>query len=139
MSKPPVTLTLAWTGDMVFEARTLDGRTVVTDGDSRSGLSPMELLAVSIAGCMGADVVHILGRARQPATGVRVGFTGERATEEPRRFLRIRMDFAVEGDVPQALVDRALQLSRDKYCSVWNTLQPDLALDLTARAMGPVP
>lgn len=124
---------------MAFQARTPDGRTVVTDGDSRSGLSPMELLAVSIAGCMGADVVHILGKARQPARDIRVGFSGERAAEEPRRFLRVRMDFAIEGDVPQSLVDRALQLSRDKYCSVWNTLNPDIPLDLTARVIDPTP
>jgi putative redox protein len=132
MTKPAVTIDLAWTGAQAFEATTPDGRTIVTDGDSRAGLSPMELLAVATAGCMGIDVVHILGKARQPVTAVRVAFTGERAADEPRRFVRVRMEFTVDGGVGRAHLDRALQLSRDKYCSVWNSLQPDIALELAA-------
>lgn len=131
MAKPPVSLTLAWTSGLSFRAETADGRTVVTDGDTREGLSPVELLAVATAGCMAIDVVHILGKSRVPLEGLRVAFTGARAETEPRRFTSMHLAFDVAGDVPQAQLDRALQLSHDKYCSVWHTLRQDLPLEVT--------
>jgi putative redox protein len=135
MAKPPITLDLTWTGDLLFDAVTADGRTVATDGNSRASLSPMELLAVATAGCMGIDVVHILGKARQPVSALRVAFRGERAVEEPRRFVRLAMTFSIEGAVARTHLDRALQLSREKYCSVWNSLHPDTSLELEAHVV----
>ena len=57
-------------------------------------------------------------------------FTGERAPSEPHRFTAVRLEFAIDGAVGEAQVDRALQLSRDKYCSVWNSLREDITLDI---------
>jgi putative redox protein len=77
--------------------------------------------------------VHILGRARQPLERMHVSFTGERAQTEPHRFTAIRLEFTIAGAVSQAHVDRAVQLSRDKYCSVWNSLREDITLDVVTR------
>jgi putative redox protein len=126
-------VSLAWTGALTFTGEAHDGRQVITDGDSHTGLSPVELLAVSIASCMAMDVVHVLTKSRLPLAALRVGFTGDRAETHPRRFVRIRLAFAIEGDIPQGQLDRALQLSKEKYCSVWNTLQQDIALEITTR------
>ena len=60
-----------------------------------------------------------------------MGEDGERAPEPPRRFTHFRVHFTVSGEVASHVVDRAIQLSRDKYCSVWHSLRADIALDTT--------
>jgi putative redox protein len=137
MVKPATLVDLTWTGDLTFSAQTPDGRVLVTDGRSDAGLSPVELLAVAAAGCMAVDVVHILGKSRHPPTAMRARFSGERAQTEPHRFVSIHLTFDIEGESPQAVVDRAVQLSRDKYCSVWNSLREDVTLDIVTRLHAP--
>jgi putative redox protein len=133
MVKPATLVDLTWTGGLAFTAAASNDRRVVIDGRSQSGLSPVELLAVATAGCMAVDVVHILGKSRQPPTALRAQCSGTRAETEPHRFIAVRLTFDIEGDVEQAVVDRAIQLSRDKYCSVWNSLREDTALDVVTR------
>ena len=133
MAKPPLTMDLAWTGGLTFAADAAHGRHLVTDGDSKAGLSPMELLAAATAGCMAVDIVHILTRSRQDVKGLRAHFRGERAETEPHRLTAVRVEFDIEGTVAQPQLDRAVQLSRDKYCSVWNSLREDITLEVVTR------
>ena len=137
MVKPATLVDLTWTGDLIFSAQTPDGRVLITDGRSHTGLSPVELLAVAAAACMAVDVVHILGKSRYPPTAMRAQFSGERAQAEPHRFVAVRLTFDIEGGAPQAVVDRAVQLSRDKYCSVWNSLREDVTLEVITRLHAP--
>jgi putative redox protein len=140
MEKPPVRLLLSWAEDLVFRAEVDDGRELLIDGDSRRSLSPVELLAVAVTGCMAADVVHILTRARQPLRGLRASFTGLRAASDPHRFVKMRLEFIAEGPVAPAKLERALELSTKKYCSVLNTLREDMTLELLSRVeTGPGP
>ena len=129
--KPPTTVALRWTGGLIFEIAAGE-RQSVTDGDGKAGLSPVEMLAASLAGCMASDVAWILGRGRQDLRGLDVRLSADRAPEDPRRFVAIRVHFAATGDVAQAQLDRAIALSHDKYCSVWHTLRQDLSLELTS-------
>ena len=99
---------------------------MVIDGDGAAGPSPMQLVAFGVAGCMAADVAFILGKGRHPLTGLRVGFTGARAAEHPRRFVSIALHFDVSGPVPREAVERALALSHEKYCSVWHSMRQDI-------------
>ena len=133
MKKPPTSLALTWTEGLAFQVETPGGTALVTDGDGGAGLSPVEMLAAATAACMGVDLVHILGKARQPLEGLRVSFTGQRAQTEPHRFTAIRLEFTIAGAVGQAQVNRAVQLSRDRYCSVWNSLREDITLDVVTR------
>lgn len=137
MAKAPVSLDLTWTGDLAFSADASHGRHIVTDGNSQSGFSPVELLAVATAGCMAVDLVHILTRARQDVKGLRAHFSGDRAEIEPHRFVAIRLEFDIEGTIAQPQLDRAVQLSRDKYCSVWNSLRKDVTLEVVTRVHAP--
>ena len=130
MAAPHTTATLTWTHDLQFDARS--GRAALTiDGRGVAGPSPVEALAVAVAGCMAIDVVDIVTKGRHPIEGLSVALTAERAAEPPRRFVNVALHFTVKGNVPTAAVDRALQLSRDKYCSVWQTVRQDVPLETT--------
>ena len=128
-ARPPVTLALEWKGGLRFTGTGAAGGELLMDGDSAAGPSPVQLLAFALAGCMAADLVHILTRSRFPPRGVRVTFNGQRAEEDPRRFVRIGLRFEVEGAVPPEKIERALALSRETYCSVWHSLRPDIELE----------
>jgi putative redox protein len=130
MSKPPTRVSLRWTGDLAFVATARD-HAIVVDGDSRTGFSPVELLGVSLATCMGTDVAHILARGRQDLVGLDVELVADRAPDDPHRFVAARLHFTVRGDVSQSNLDRAIALSRDKYCSVWHSIRQDIPLEVT--------
>jgi putative redox protein len=130
VSSTPTTAELVWAGNLKFGA-TSGTTAIVLDGDSIAGPSPMQVLAEALAGCMAIDVVMILQKGRHPLTGLRVSFRGERAPEPPRRFTSADLTFHITGDVPAAAVERAIDLSRQTYCSVWHSLRPDIPLTTT--------
>jgi putative redox protein len=117
--------TLAWTSDLIFSASS-GTQTLTIDGNSAVGPSPMQMLAIGIAGCMSMDVVEILRKGRHPVTGLVVEFHGERADTPPHRFTGIKLTFVVHGDIPGDAVRRAIALSHEKYCSVSNSLRGDI-------------
>ena len=85
----------------------------------------MQALAFGLAACMAIDVVQILRKGRFALESLRARLVAERAAEPPRRFVRVDLRFVVTGDVPPERVERAIALSREKYCSVWHSLRPD--------------
>ena len=127
---PDVALELEWEGELRFRGKA-GAVSLVLDSDAEAGPSPVQALAFALAGCMAIDVVHILTRGRLEVKALRASLRGERAGEDPRRFLRFELHFAVRGEIPADKVERALGLSRDKYCSVWHSLRQDLALETT--------
>lgn len=127
MAKPPVHATLTWRGDLRFDASG-PGHTLVMDGESQAGPSPLQTLAWSIVACMAMDVVAIVRKGRHEVTSMTSTFEGERAPEHPHRFVRIALHFAIEGAVPVEAVERAIALSRERYCSVSNSLRPDIEI-----------
>jgi putative redox protein len=129
--KAPVTVTTEWTGDLVFTVRSGD-HAIVTDGDAKQGLSPVQLLGAALAGCMATDVALILTRGRQPLASLVVSLSGHRAEADPHRLLSVSIHFAAGGDVNPSQLDRAIALSRAKYCSVWHSLREDIALVTTS-------
>jgi putative redox protein len=122
----PIAAELVWTGDLRFDAASGSTR-ITVDSDGAVGPSPMQLLAEALAGCMSVDVVMILTKGRHPLAGLRVAFSGERSPQPPRRYTRMTLTFHVRGDVPPAAVERAIALSRETYCSVWQSLRPDIS------------
>ncbi len=75
---------------------------------------------------MAIDVVHILRKGRFEPRSVRAHLEAERAPEDPKRLLSVRLHFVVGGGAPADKVERAIALSREKYCSVWHSLRPDI-------------
>jgi len=108
---------------MGFVAETGSGHVLVMDGAPDGGgrnlaPRPMETVLAGTGGCTAYDVVLILKRGRHDILGCQVKVTSERASTDPKVFTRIHMHFTVTGrSVPQAAVERAIQLSHEKYCS----------------------
>src|SRR5258706_16431171 len=117
--RPPVTVELDWEGGLRFRGRAGE-RELKLDGESASAVSPVESLALSLAGCMASDVVHILGKGRVALKGLTAHLVAERAPEEPRRLVQVDLRFVVRGAVAADKLERAITLSREKYCSVWH-------------------
>jgi putative redox protein len=130
MAKPPIETTLVWEDALTFRATS--GQSAFTlDSKGVAGPSPMQSLLASLAGCMAIDVVMILQKGRHPLTALEAKLVGQRADEEPRRYTAITLHFVVTGDVPAAAIERAIELSHDKYCSVWHSMRQDLDLTST--------
>lgn len=127
MSKPPTVAELAWTGDLTFAA-TINDITFTLDSAGVRGPSPVGALASALAGCMSMDIAHILTRGRHPFTGLAVRLVGERQQDDPHCFSHITLHVAVQGAVPADAVERAIALSREKYCSVWHSMRQDIVL-----------
>ena len=121
---------LTWDGELRFDA-TSAGHRVVIDSDAGQGPSPMQTLAMSLAGCMAIDVIDILKKGRHAVRTLKVTFTGVRAADPPRKFEEITLHFTIGGEVPRTAIDRALGLSREKYCSVWHSMRESIAMSTT--------
>jgi putative redox protein len=131
----PTAVELVWERDLVFSGRSGDVSTTL-DSASVAGVSPMQALAFALSGCMAMDVVHILRKARQDLKGLRATLNGARAAEHPRRFTSVDLHYSITGVVDPAQVQRAIELSRDKYCSVWHSLRQDIVLNITFKVSG---
>ncbi len=105
-----------WIGDMQFMARPGDEGCALIMGDG--GVSPMQLLLLSAAGCTSYDVVMILKKMRQPIEGLEVEVSGERSDEHPRVYTEIHLHYRLFGNLDKKKVERAIELSQEKYCSV---------------------
>lgn len=113
---------VSWAGERTFLGQTESGHSIVlgaAHGESpKPGPSPMELLLIGTAGCSAYDVIHILERGREPVVDCRADIEADRATEDPKVFTRIHLQFTVTGrGLDPKKVERAVALSIEKYCS----------------------
>ena len=102
-------------------------------GGSDAGFRPIDLVMVALAGCAAMDIVSILKKKRADLRSFRAEMEGERATEHPMRLTRIRVRFIANKEVRIADLQRAMELSRDKYCSVAGTLKTAPEIDYDVR------
>jgi putative redox protein len=124
-------VTLRWSGEgMRFEGGPAGVPPSIVDAGSKAGPSPTDHLLLAAAGCMSADVIDILAKSRVPVESLEVQVEGRRAEKPPRRFTAIAMSFRLRGptSADRPKVERAVNLSRETYCSVLHTLNPDLDL-----------
>ena len=128
-ARPPLAATLEWDGDLQFTGK-VGRHEVGIDGSAASAATPVQLLVLSLGGCMAIDLLHILLRGRHAVSSLKTAITGHRASDDPKRFTRIRLEFTLTGEMQAEHVERAIQLSRDKYCSVWQSLRQDIELDV---------
>ena len=112
-----------WVEGMAFMGEAGSGHAVMMDGSPEFGgrnigIRPMEMLLIGLAGCTGFDVVQILKKGRENVTGCEVEVEAERATEDPKVFTKIHIAYRITGrGLSQAKAERAVTLSKEKYCS----------------------
>jgi len=124
---------LQWAGEgLVFRGGPEGGPEVTVDSNAEEGLTPTQLLLAALGGCMAVDVRMILEKSRVPLEALEVEVIGERAETIPKRFVRIDLVFRLRGPESEhePRLRRAIELSRDKYCSILHTLNPDIQFDL---------
>jgi putative redox protein len=128
----PITkATLKWRKDLSFIGMTPQGYEIEFDAHSQEGCKPTEALLLSLAGCMGIDIVMILQKMRVSVKNFRMDLVGERNQIPPQYFKAIEIVLHIAGkNLDSKKVDRAVSLSHDKYCSVYNSLRKDMILNV---------
>ncbi|MDB4096497.1 OsmC family protein [Methylophilaceae bacterium] len=114
---------IKWMQDVSFKGSSESGHEVVLDGPEELGgkglgMRPMEMMLIGMGGCTSFDVVTILKRSRQQITGCIAEIEAIRADEIPKVFTSIHIHFLIKGiDLQEKAVERAIELSANKYCS----------------------
>lgn len=113
---------VVWKEGLSFTSTSADGYTIPLDsepevGGNGEGFRPMELLAIGLAGCTAMDVISILRKKRQDVTAFEVRVDTDRATEHPKVFTNITVEYIITGhNVQPTAVERSIELSVTKYC-----------------------
>jgi putative redox protein len=117
---------LTWTGGQQYIGTDSGRHSIVIsshDEQNHTGMRPSELLLLALASCSAYDVVSILGKKRLDLRALRVEVTSEQDQDPPWTYRKIHLDFRVSGsNLTQKDVDRAIDLSLTKYCSVAATI-----------------
>jgi len=131
-------LTLKQIGnDAHFKAHTENGNTTevhspIIDGATKQAPSPMETLLVAAAGCTSVDVLLILKKMKQPIENLEIAVNGTRTpNENTKPFTSIDLAYVIVGDVDEKKANRAVKLSVEKYCSVLDSLNPEIEISWT--------
>jgi putative redox protein len=119
---------VVWDGGRRYRGGPAGGPAHLVDGNREAAPSPVDALVVALASCSAIDVVDILEKRRTPATSLAVSVRFARAPSPPRRLTDAHLTFTVGTGSERAHVERAIELSMQKYCSVANSLAPDTRL-----------
>jgi len=125
-----------WHGRMSFEGTADTGFSIPLGaapgvGGDNDGFRPMELMAVSLAGCTAMDVISILRKKRQEVTDFEVQVHADRAEEHPKVFTRAVIEYFVSGhNVDEAAVLRSIELSANRYCPAQAMLGQIIPIEL---------
>ena len=119
--------TLTWDKELIFVGRTNRGYEVEYDAQQQWGCSPTETLLLSVAGCMGIDMVSFLQKMRCEIKSYKMDIMGERKPTPPQYYTSIHMVISVTGGgLTAKKIERAISLSQEKYCSVYHSLRKDM-------------
>lgn len=120
---------LSFNGKAMGSGYSLDIGAEAEVGGADDALRPMELIALGLAGCTGMDVISILEKKRQDVKAFQVKVTTQRKEEHPKVWTHVQIDYIITGkNIDTAAVERAIQLSSEKYCPAQNMLK--LAVDI---------
>ena len=117
--------------DLYFTGTTQRGYEVEFDVRYEEGCSPTETLLLSIAGCLSIDVVHILRKMRCDITKFEISADGTRKPDPPQYYTSVDMMIHISGGgITPKKIDRAIALSKEKYCSVYHSLRKDIEVNI---------
>jgi len=114
------TASVKWIEEQKFAALSPSGHAVVVNSDrqTNSAPGPMELVLMALGACTATDVVTVLQKKRQKLKSLEVVCSGERATQPPTVWTKLEIVYRLRGDLEDAAVKHAIELSEEKYCSV---------------------
>jgi len=128
----PSQIHVAWVGGHRFDAGRPNGPTARIDGEGETGQSPPETLLTALATCVSYDVIDILAKQRTPLESLEIDVVGERVNTIPRRYKHVTLNFRISGKgIEKEKALKAIELSANRYCSVRESLRPDLQVDWT--------
>ena len=123
--------TLTWDKELIFVGRTQRGYEIEFDAEIQWGCAPTESLLLSLAACMGIDVVSFLQKMRAQLASFKLEITGERNPTPPQYYKAIEMVLHISGEhITPKQIERAVALSQEKYCSVYHSLRKDLKVSV---------
>ena len=127
-----------WKHEMIFDAVSHSGHTIVFDGDDAhtQGISPVEAVLMGLCGCTAMDVISILKKKREPFTGLTVSAVAERDPAPPRVFTHVNLVYRVTGKVSHKAMEDAVRLSETKYCGVAAMLSKTAKIDFVIEYAG---
>jgi putative redox protein len=112
----------------------------IETGNTMSGPTPLTMLLASLAACSLNSVALMLKKMQQPLTGLELTAHAVRRTEHPTVLSDISLEFAVKGNAVDAgAVERALQLSEERFCPVWNMLKASTSIKAAFHIEAPDP
>jgi putative redox protein len=114
------TASVKWVGEQRFAAVSPSGHAVAFDSDRKSNTAPgpMEMVLMALGACTATDIVIILEKKRQTLQSLEVLCSGERAAEPPTVWIKLEVLFRMRGALDEDAVKHAIELTREKYCSV---------------------
>jgi len=128
----PSRIHVEWVGGHRFDAGRPKGPTARIDGEGETGQSPPETLLTALATCVSYDVIDILAKQRTPLESLQIDVVGERVDTIPRRYKHVTLNFRISGKgIKEEQALKAIELSTNRYCSVRESLRPDLQVDWT--------
>lgn len=126
-------ITLRWVEGKLMVVSDSNGHSIVVgkspDPEHEwAGTKPSDLLLMAVASCSAFDVVEILTKQREPLEDLKVICTGDQKSDPPYTFTCIQIHYQVRGKINKDKLERAIQLSEEKYCSVVSTLRPGVPI-----------
>jgi len=114
------TAAVKWIGEQKFVATSPSGHAMAMDSDRESNKAPgpMEFVLMALGACTATDVVVVLKKKRQKLESLEVVCSGERAAEPPTVWTKLEIVYRLRGELDEAAVKHAIELSEEKYCSV---------------------
>ena len=137
MAKPPVHIRITWGGGERFDGGRPGRPTARLDGTGETGPSPVDTLVNAIGACSAVDVLGILAKRRTPVETLVIDAHATRADAIPARVTSVRLDFQITGaGIDRENAERAIELAISKYCSVRNSLNPDIPVEFSLTLNG---
>jgi putative redox protein len=131
-------LKLEHVGGLKFNVRLQDEREIELNSAKEMGqaFSPMELFLIALAGCTAMDVQWIMDRQRQQVDRLEISARGVRRDEDPTYYETVELEYTLAGpNIRKDAVERAIRLSKEKYCSVMAMLKDDVKIDIKYRLL----
>lgn len=126
-----------WAGEKRFDGGRTGGPVHRIDAGGTTGPGPVDALLHALAACSSVDLLEILGKRRTPVESLTVDVTGDRADATPARLTRIGLHFTIVGaGIERVHAERAAELAVTKYCSVRDSLDPAIPIEITVTVNG---